>query len=123
MQASYSEIQHAFENINYPITKKQLLEEARNRNFSEGGMQILENTPDRQYTSFADVYQEFEGFQKAMQFFHNRKYPAKKQELVAEAKSFNVRDVIVRALEACPDKEYTSPTDVIQECRARYQER
>ncbi len=33
-------------------------------------------------------------------FFHKRKYPAKKQELVKKAKSLNIRDLIIRVLEA-----------------------
>jgi hypothetical protein len=84
-------------------------------------MQALENIPNREYDSSSDVVREFEGFQRAVQVFHNRKYPSRKQELVEEAKNLHVRGVIIRALEACPDKEYSSAADVINECRARLQ--
>lgn len=83
----------------------------------------LKTFQTREYNSSADVIDEFEGFQKVVQVFHNRKYPATKQELVEEAKNLHVRGVIIRALEACPDKEYNSPADVINECKVRLQGR
>lgn len=121
MQASSTEVQNALGNINYPVRKSQLIDEAKKRNVSGEAMQALENIQNREYDSAADVIQEFEGFQKAVEVFHNRKYPASKQELVDEAKNLHVRDVIIRALEACPDKEYNNASDVINECRARLQ--
>ena len=119
MQASATEVQHALGNLNYPIKKRQLIEEAGRQNVSNEAMQILENIPNREYDSSADVIREFEGFQRAVQIFHNRKYLASKQELVEEAKNLHVRNIIVRTLEACPDKEYSSAADVINECRAK----
>jgi hypothetical protein len=121
MQASATEVQNALGNLNYPITKRQLIEDAKRQNISSEVMQALENIPNREYDSSSDVIREFEGFQRAVQVFHNRKYPARKQELVEEAKNLHVRGVIIRALEACPDKEYSSAADVINECRARLQ--
>ncbi|MHC1757537.1 MAG: DUF2795 domain-containing protein [Methanosarcina sp.] len=121
MQASATEVQNALGNLNYPITKRQLIEDAKRQNISSEVMQALENIPNREYDSSSDVVREFEGFQRAVQVFHNRKYPARKQELVEEAKNLHVRGVIIRALEACPDKEYSSAADVINECRARLQ--
>lgn len=121
MQASSTEVQNALGNVKYPLMKKQLIEEAKKQNVSSEAMQALENIPNKEYDSFADVIQEFEGFQRAVQVFHKRKYPATKQELVEEAKKLHVRGVIIKALEACPDKEYISPADVINECRARFQ--
>lgn len=121
MQASTTEVQNALGNLSYPVKKRQLLEEARRQNVSNEAIQTLENIPNREYNNSTDVIQEFEGFQKAVQVFHNRIYPASKQELVEEAKNLHVRDVIVRTLEACPDKEYSSASDVINECRAKLQ--
>ncbi len=123
MQASTTEAQSILGNIKYPATKKQILDEARRQNISGDTMQALENIPNREYSSSDDVVNEFEGFQKAVEVFHNRKYPATRQELINEARSLHVRDVIIRALEACPDKEYSSPADVVKECRARFQSR
>jgi hypothetical protein len=123
MQASTTEIQSILGNVKYPATKKQIINEARKQNISGDTMQTLENIPDREYNSADDVVNEFEGFQKAVEAFHKRKYPATKQELVNEARNLHVRDVIIRALEACPDKEYSSPDDVIKECRAKIQSR
>jgi hypothetical protein len=123
MQASTTEVQSILGNVKYPATKKQVIDEARSQNISGDTMQTLENIPDREYSSSDDVVNEFEGFQRAVEAFHNRKYPASKQELVNDARNLHVRDVIIRALESCPDKEYSSASDVINECRARLQSR
>jgi hypothetical protein len=123
MQASTAEVQTILGNMKYPATKNQIIDEAQRRNISGDTMQTLENIPDREYGSADEIVNEFEGFQKAVEVFHNRKYPATKQELVNEARNLHVREVIIRALEACPDKEYSSPTEVIKECRANYQSR
>jgi hypothetical protein len=117
-QVSSTEIQNALGNMKYPALKQQIIDEAKKQNVSNEAIQTLENIPNREYNSSAEVIEEFEGFQKAVQVFHNRKYPATKQELVKEAKNLHVRSVIIRALEACPDKEYSSSADVINECRA-----
>lgn len=123
MQASTTEVESILGNVKYPATKKQVIDEARRQNISGDTMQTLENIPNREYRSSDEVVNEFKGFQKAVEVFHNRKYPVSKQELVSEARNLHVRDVIVRALEACPDKEYSSPADVINECKARLQSR
>lgn len=117
------EVQNLLGNIEYPASKQQIIDEAIKRDASKEVLLTLENIPNRVYDSSAEVIDEFEDFQKAVQVFHNRKYPATKQELVEEAKNLHIRGVIVRALEACPDKEYSSPADVINECRARLQGR
>lgn len=119
MQASVTEVQSILGNVKYPANKKQIIDEARRQNISGDTMQTLENIPNREYSSSDDVVNEFEGFQRAVEAFHTRKYPASKQELVNEARNLHVRDVIVKALEACPDKEYSSPDEVVSECRAR----
>lgn len=123
MQASVTEVQSILGNVKYPANKKQIIDEARRQNISGDTMMTLENIPNREYSSSDDVVNEFEGFQRAVEAFHTRKYPASKQELVNEARNLHIRDVIIRALEACPDKEYSSSTDVINECRARLQGR
>ena len=118
-QISPIEVQNLLGNMEYPASKQQIIDEAIKRDASKEIVLTLENVPNRVYKSPDEVIDEFEDFQKAVQVFHNRKYPATKQELVEEAKDLHIRGVIVRALEACPDKEYNSPADVINECRAR----
>ncbi len=120
-QVSATEIQNVLGNMKYPALKTQIIDEAKKQNVSNEALQTLENIPNREYNSSAEVIEEFEGFQKAVQVFHNRKYPATKQELVEQAKNLHVRGAIIRALEACPDKEYENPADVINECRVRLQ--
>jgi hypothetical protein len=122
-QVSFTEVQNVLGNMEYPASKQQIIDEAINRDASKDVLLTLENIPNRVYNSSAEVIDEFEDFQKAVQVFHNRKYPATKQELVDEAKKLHIRGIIVRALEDCPDKEYNSPADVINECRARLKSR
>lgn len=122
-QVSPTEVQNVLGNMKYPASKQQLIDEAIKRDASKEVLLTLENIPNRVYNSSAEVIDEFENFQQAVQVFHNRKYPATKQELVDEAKNLHIRGIIIRALEACPDKEYNSPADVINECRTRLQGR
>jgi hypothetical protein len=117
-QVNSTEIRNVLGNMKYPALKQQIIDEAKKQNVSNEAIQILENIPNKEYRNSADIIEEFEGFQKAVQVFHNRKYPATKQELVKEAKNLHIRSVIIRALEACPEKEYSNSADVINECRA-----
>ena len=103
------EVQNLLGNIGYPASKQQIIEEAIKRDASKEVLLTLENIPNRVYNSSVELIDEFEDFQKAVQIFHNRIYPASKQELVKEAKNLHIRGVIVKALEACPYKQYNSP--------------
>lgn len=122
-QVNPIEVQNVLGNMEFPASKQQIIEEAIRRDASEEILLTLENIPNKVYNNSGEVIDEFEDFQKAVQVFHSRKYPATKQELVDEAKNLHIRGIIIRALEACPDKEYNSPADVINECRARLQGR
>ena len=109
MQASITEVQSILGNVKYPANKKQIIEEARKQNISGDTMLTLENIPNREYSSSDDVIHEFEGFQKAVEDFHTRKYPASKQELINEARNLHVRGAILRALEAALTKNTPVP--------------
>jgi cellobiose-specific phosphotransferase system component IIA len=128
MQASSTEVQsaiqkavQAFRDMKYPVTKNQLIEKAKSLNARSEVMQAIENIPDKEYHSAPDVLKEFEGVQKAVQAFHDMKYPASRTQLLAEAKKLNARKEIITALEACPDKQYNSAVDVIRECKGKFQ--
>lgn len=72
MQASSTEVRSTLENLNYPVAKQQLIDEAKKQNIDSKTMQALENVPNRHYKSADDVIDEVEGFQKAVQIFHKR---------------------------------------------------
>jgi chromatin segregation and condensation protein Rec8/ScpA/Scc1 (kleisin family) len=125
-QASSSEIQSAFQTaaqafreMKYPVTKSQLLGKAKSINARSEVIQAIENIPDKEYHSTADVLKEFEGIQNIVQAFRDVKFPATKAQLLNEAKKLNVRSEVMKSLEACPDREYTNFSDIVKECRSR----
>jgi len=125
-QASSSEIQNAFQkasqafrDMKYPVTKNQLLDKARSLNARSEVIQAIENIPDKEYHSTSDVLKEFEGIQNVVQAFHDVKFPANKKQLLEEARKLNARSEVIKALEACPDREYTNFSDIVKECRSK----
>lgn len=61
MHTSPIEVQKALKNMNYPASKEDLIKHAKGRDASSEVMQDLENLPEKQYTSAADVSKEFKG--------------------------------------------------------------
>jgi predicted transcriptional regulator len=125
-QASSTEIQNAvqktiqaFKEMKYPVTKSQLLEKAKSLNARAEVMQAIENIPDKEYHSASDVLQEFKGIQNIIQAFQDVKFPATKKQLLGEARKLNASSEVIKALEACPDREYNNFSDVIKECRSQ----
>lgn len=125
-QASSSEIQNAFQkasqafrDMKYPVTKNQLLDKAKSLNARSEVIQAIENIPDKEYHSTADVLKEFEGIQNVVQAFREVKFPANKKQLLEEARKLNARSEVIKALEACPDREYTNFSDIVKECKSK----
>jgi len=61
MHTSPIEVQKALKNMNYPASKGDIIKHAKGRDASSEVMQDLENLPEKQYTSAADVSKEFKG--------------------------------------------------------------
>lgn len=61
MHTNPIEVQKALKNMNYPASKEDLIKHAKGREASSKVMQDLENLPEKQYTSAADVSKEFKG--------------------------------------------------------------
>ena len=99
----------------------QLIEKAKSLNARSEVMQAIENIPDKEYHSSSDVFKEFKGIQNVMQAFKDVKFPATKKQLIEEAKKLNARSEVIKTLEACPDREYTNFSDVIKECRGKFE--
>jgi hypothetical protein len=125
-QASSSEIQNAFQKaskafqeMNYPVTKNQLISKAKSLNAHSEVIKAIENIPDKEYHSTADVLKEFQGVQNVVQAFRDVKFPATKTQLLQEAKKLNARSEVIKALEACPEREYTNFSDIVKECRGK----
>jgi hypothetical protein len=61
MHTNPIEVQKALKNMNYPANKEDLVKHAKDREASDKVMQDIENLPDKEYTSAADVSKEFKG--------------------------------------------------------------
>jgi hypothetical protein len=63
MQASYVEIRNILKYLNFPLTKQNLIQQAVKHGASRTVIVALESIPDREYTSYENVVQEFRGKQ------------------------------------------------------------
>jgi hypothetical protein len=60
MQASYVEIRIILKNIYFPLTKKELIQQAIKHGASNRVIEDLKSIPDKKYTSFTYVFKELE---------------------------------------------------------------
>jgi hypothetical protein len=118
-QNTYQKAVEALQEMKYPVTKKQLIEKAKSLNASSEVIKAFENIPDREYSSAADFFRQFEGIQKAVEAFRDIRYPATKKQLIEEAKKVNARSEVIKAFENIPDREYSNAVDVIKEVRGK----
>jgi Protein of unknown function (DUF2795) len=51
--------------------------------------------------------------------FGNVKFPATKQQLIEEARKQNLSSDVINVLQSCPDRNYNSSGDIIQECKGK----
>jgi hypothetical protein len=66
MQASYVEVRIVLRNLNYPLTKQNLIQQALKHGASRSVMEDLKSIPDGEYTSSVSVFREFEGIKLKM---------------------------------------------------------
>jgi cellobiose-specific phosphotransferase system component IIA len=119
MQSALQKTVKAFQEMKYPVTRSQLIDKAKSLNAHSDVIQAIETIPDQEYHSASDVLKQFEGIQNIVQAFRDVKFPASKQQLLTEAKKLNARSEVIKALEACQDRQYTNFSEVIKECRSR----
>lgn len=55
MQASYVEVRNVLKNINLPLTKSKLIQQALKHGASSTIINDLKNIPDREYTYSSDI--------------------------------------------------------------------
>lgn len=63
MHASYVEVRNILKNLNFPLTKQNLIQQAMKHGASRTVIAALESIPDREYTSYENVVLEFRGKQ------------------------------------------------------------
>lgn len=57
-KSSSTDVQRVLQNVKFPATKQQLIEEAKNQNLSSDVINVLQNCPDRQYNNSQDIINE-----------------------------------------------------------------
>jgi transcriptional regulator NrdR family protein len=61
MKSSYVEVRIVLMDLNYPLTKQNLIQQALKHGASGSVMEDLKSIPDREYISSISVFREFEG--------------------------------------------------------------
>lgn len=61
METSSIEVRNILKNLNYPLTKKNLVQQAQKHGASGEIIKVLEDIPDKEYTSANDVINECKG--------------------------------------------------------------
>ncbi len=57
-KSSSADVQRVLQNVQFPATKQQLIEEARKQNLSSDVINVLQDCPDRQYNNSQDIINE-----------------------------------------------------------------
>jgi hypothetical protein len=57
-KSSSTDVQKVLQNVQFPATKQQLIEEARKQNLSSDVISVLQDCPDRQYNNSQDIINE-----------------------------------------------------------------
>jgi hypothetical protein len=57
-QSSSTDVQNILQNMKFPATKQQLVEEAKKQNISSDVINVLQSCPDRQYNDSQDIIKE-----------------------------------------------------------------
>jgi hypothetical protein len=53
----------------------------------------------------------------------NMKFPATKKQILEEARKSNMSSDVISALESCPDRQYNSCDDIMQQCKGKMMNR
>lgn len=121
-----------FLDIDYPVSKVQLLEIARNHSFPANIIVELDSCPDILYNSISDLIRSCGGitqvgcedihslFNEAMKVFQAVVYPVSRQDLINLAEEFDVHDEVMQVIWKLPNRKYNSATDAIEALEKTY---
>ncbi|MBD2344147.1 DUF2795 domain-containing protein [Anabaena subtropica] len=108
-------------NINYPITKKELVKYAEETGVDEQVLRVLTLLPAKQYKSLLDVSKHIGELtmdkissDKLRKNLLKINYPITKKELVKYAEETGVDEQVLRALKTLPSKQYQTLDEVNQ---------
>lgn len=119
INTSMKETEQAFGQMKCCITKMQLVDKARSINACSEVILAVENMPEKEYYNTGDVLKTFGCMENALKAFRDMKFPANKMKIIENCKSLNCRSEVIKALDTCADREYTSCSDVMMECKGK----
>lgn len=61
MQTNPVEVQKFLKDIEYPVKKNDLIQQAKKNGVSQEELAVLEKLPDKEYTNSADISKELKG--------------------------------------------------------------
>ena len=127
-----ADIERSLKGMNYPASKRDLVQQAKSNNASREVVQAIQNLPENKFNSPTDVAkawgQERRGTHSGgtqsgrshrggitadiERSLKGINFPASKRDLVQQAKSNNASREVVQAIQNLPENKFNSPTDV-----------
>lgn len=118
--------------VDYPATKKKLVDAIKDTNTPAGVRVTLDNCSDIVYNSFGDLInscgsimkigcEEIENsFDRAIQALRAVVYPVSRQDLINLAEEFDIQNEVMQAIWKLTDQKYNSATDAIEALESTY---
>lgn len=113
------QLQKNLNQVNYPLSKKNLVKYAEEKGIDEKILRILKKLPSKQYDTLADVANLIGEISitkiSPVQLEKNLiavNYPLSKKDLVKYAEEKGVDEKVLRALKCLPCKQYETLADV-----------
>lgn len=115
------QLQKNLNEVNYPLSKKDLVMYAEQKGVDEQLLRLLKKLPTKQYQTPTDVSQSVDAIftikvnpVQLEKNLHQVNYPLNKKDLVMYAELKGVDEQILRALKRIPAKEYKTLADISQ---------
>ena len=118
-KSSMQETEQAFKQMKCCITKMQLMEKAKNMGACREVMLAVENMPEKEYYNTGDVVKTFSCMENVVEALCSMEFPANKMKIIENCKRLHCDSEIMKALEACADREYMDCSDVMIECKGK----
>ena len=72
MQASYVEVRVVLADLNFPLTKQKLIQQAMKHGATKTVIEDLKSIPDMEYTSFSKITKELEQLEFSIMITHSK---------------------------------------------------
>jgi MFS family permease len=118
-KTSMQETEQAFKQMKCCITKMQLMEKAKSINACREVVLAVENMPEKEYYNTGDVVKTFSCIETSLKALCDMEFPANKMKIIENCKKLHCDSEIMKALNACVDREYMNCSDVMMECKGK----